>query len=333
MCRRSELLPLPVFPTTARWVVRRSELIVTRQREATPSTIANPSESPETSRSPWRRSRALFQILAKKWSNAFGMGRGGSNYSEVSNDDFLEPLPGDLLRGVMEFDFVNLEGGEDRADLGHVVQAQYELTLYPLQPFRHLYEIVVGKVVTVERPVVVGRIEIKESGRPIIPPEHVLIRQILDLHPRHALSRLLKEFRQTFGVEGRRLGNVRTVVAPAHEARIGVLREVEVARSTLHVGQRIRIGAHHEIEPAATRHHEAHGTDQLVRVGLGDPEEVHHVTVKVIDDLDRGRWLAEKYLRAATERLDIGGVRREHFNDLLGKCPLAADVTEGADHE
>src|SRR5215472_4252239 len=229
MCRSSELLPLPVFPTTPRWVVRRVELIVTRVRETTSSTIASPSESLDTSRSPWRRSRTLFQILAKKWSNTFGMNEGW-NYSEVRDDNFLEPLPGDFLRGVMKFDAVNLEGCKDRADLRHVVQTQHELALYSLQPFRHLHEIIVGQVEAIEGAVIVRRVQIEQCGRAVIPPEHVLIRQILDLNPCEALPRLLKEFGQAFGIEGGQLGNVRAVVAAAHEARIGVLGEVEVAR-------------------------------------------------------------------------------------------------------
>jgi hypothetical protein len=59
---------------------------------------------------------------------------------------------------------------------------------------------------------------------------------------------------------------------------------------------------------------------------LADAEEVHHLAVEIVQNLDLRRLFAEKNLSASGKWLDIGCVFRKHLDDLLGNSTLAADI-------
>ena len=65
---------------------------------------------------------------------------------------------------------------------------------------------------------------------------------------------------------------------------------------------------------------------------LAYAEEVHHLPVKIVQDLDLGGFLLEKYLGTSRECFHERFVRRERIDDLLCYRALAADVGQGATH-
>jgi len=62
---------------------------------------------------------------------------------------------------------------------------------------------------------------------------------------------------------------------------------------------------------------------------LANAEEVHHLTVQVVQDLRFRRRFSKKNLPAAQERFDVRVVLREYRNDLIRQRVFAADVGEG----
>ena len=65
---------------------------------------------------------------------------------------------------------------------------------------------------------------------------------------------------------------------------------------------------------------------------LADAEQVHNVTIKVVQNLDR-RWLLMKQnLCTSGERLHVRRMFRKELDDFLCKTVLSADIWEGANH-
>jgi hypothetical protein len=67
-------------------------------------------------------------------------------------------------------------------------------------------------------------------------------------------------------------------------------------------------------------------------VQLANSEEIHHLSVKIIQYLYLGLGLAEKNLCSATEGLTINFVDREERDDFRRNCSLASDIGQRSYH-
>lgn len=92
---------------------------------------------------------------------------------------------------------------------------------------------------------------------------------------------------------------------------------------SLDVRQARWIGRFEELEPLPAHKPKMQVANELLMMLLADSEEIHDLTVQVIDDLDFGRLLVKQHLRSACKGLYIGGVLREYLNHPIGQPVLS----------
>jgi hypothetical protein len=128
---------------------------------------------------------------------------------------------------------------------------------------------------------------------------------------------LFKELREFVEIESRRLDYVPVIVGMSHEARKGILEKIEVPRRPLNVRQGRWIGCLLMVKRSATHESEAEIPDELFVMQLADAEEIHELTVEIIQHFDGGGLFVKEHLRAACECLNVGRVFRKYLNDPL----------------
>jgi hypothetical protein len=97
---------------------------------------------------------------------------------------------------------------------------------------------------------------------------------------------VFKELWEFGEIESRRLDYVPVIVGMSHEARKGILEKIKVPRGPLNVGQGRRVGCLLKVKPLATHESEAEIPDELFVMPLADAEEVHDLTVEVVQHFD-----------------------------------------------
>src|ERR1039458_2053065 len=65
---------------------------------------------------------------------------------------------------------------------------------------------------------------------------------------------------------------------------------------------------------------------------LAYAEEIYHLAVEIVQDLNLGWLLLEEHLCAARKRFDVCRVFRKDIDDLLRKRALASDVGQWTSH-
>src|SRR5664280_1470640 len=143
---------------------------------------------------------------------------------------------------------------------------------------------------------------------------------------------VFNELGKVLKVESRRLDYMPVVVRVADEACKGTLQEIHEPRRPLDIGEGCRIGRLQEIKHLSADDPEVKIAKQLLIMLTANAEEIHDLSVEVIQHLDLGRLLVKEHLSASRERFDIRRVFRKERNHPLGQCPFSANVREWSNH-
>ena len=112
-----------------------------------------------------------------------------------------------------------MEATEQGANFRHVVEGQDELAFDLPQTLRELRKVSLFKVVPIEFPPEIWRIEKKERRRPVVVAEHRFVRKTVNLYSFQSLMSVFNELGKTFWVEPRRLDHVPMIGGMAYQAR------------------------------------------------------------------------------------------------------------------
>jgi hypothetical protein len=80
------------------------------------------------------------------------------------------------------------------------------------------------------------------------------------------------------------------------------------------------------VKRSAAHESETEIPDELFVMPLADAEEIHDLTVEVVQHFDSGGLFVEEHLSAACECLDVSRVLREYLNDPLCETVLPTYV-------
>src|ERR1019366_5410816 len=97
---------------------------------------------------------------------------------------------------------------------------------------------------------------------------------------------VFKELREFFEIESRSLDDVPMIVGMSHEARKGILENIEVPSRTLNVRERRGIGSLQKIEGPAAHEREPKIPDEFLVMQLAHAEQVHELAVQVVQHLN-----------------------------------------------
>ena len=143
---------------------------------------------------------------------------------------------------------------------------------------------------------------------------------------------LPEDLRNTRRVVVGGLGHAVVEGLPYDQSAERVFLEVEEPSRPLNVGERCGICPRLKLVQFAAGRPIAEVAHKLLIVQLADAEEIDDLEVQIIEHLDiRGRLVKEHL--APPGRLHIGGVLGQHGDDFCGKTVLAADISQGSDHE
>ncbi len=260
----------------------------------------------------------LFGLLFRPALRALGR--------KVHDEDFAVPPTGMFLCGVRELDALHPEAVEDLSHLGYVIQGEQKLPFDGPQNLGKMLKILRFEVVVVQLFSEVRRVEKEECRRAVEIANDFVIRKFFDLDTRKPFMCVMNDLGELFRVEPRRVDHVPVIRRAAHEARKGILEDVEVSRRPLDVCEAFRIGPAQKIELAPAYDCEPQIPNEFLMVVLTDPEEVRDLVVEVVQDLDFRARLVKEHLCSSRKRLDIGLVLRHELNDAFRERAFSSDV-------
>jgi len=201
---------------------------------------------------------------------------------EIRDEHFFIAAASFLLRGVEQLDVTELELLEDSPHLGDIVQGKHEFCLQTRETLRHFLEVLCSEIVSIELQTEIRRVEVEECFRSIESLKDLFIREILKLHSRKSLVRLLDDFGKTFRIKSWRLRNVAFIVQVADQSGVAIFQEKQMSSSALDVGERPWIGRLEQLMPLPAHEHEAQIANQFLVMLLADAEKVHHLAVEIV---------------------------------------------------
>src|SRR6185312_2484751 len=102
---------------------------------------------------------------------------------------------------------------------------------------------------------------------------------------------------------------------------------------SLNIREPFRARGPQKLEPLAACKHEPQIAKQLLVVGLADAEEVHDLSIEVIEDFDGQGLFMKQNPRSARECFHIRLVLRKYFADLLGEAVSPSYIRKRSDHD
>jgi hypothetical protein len=236
---------------------------------------------------------------------------------EVHDEYLSVAASGGFLRGVMQIDRFDPKSCKQRSNLRYVIQRQNEFSPDVAKALCQNSEIIFVEVVPVELAPEVRRIKIEERVGTIKSLEDLLIGKTFDLNPFQSFMGIFKELREFFEIESRPLDHVPMIVGMSHETRKRILENIEVPSRPLNVRESRWICCLQQVEQLTAHEGKTEISDEFLVMRLAHAEQVHELSVQVVQDFDGRGPFTEEHLGSACECLNVRLVLRKYLNDRL----------------
>ena len=175
---------------------------------------------------------------------------------EISDQEFGKPFASFTLGRVVEFDFALLEIAENLSYVRYIIYGQNELATKFAETLGEHFEVLIREIEPIEIFAPIRRIKVEERLGPVVPLEHLFIRQRFYLDPRQAKMCVGDDFLNARRIEVGRPGDRVTVGASPNQTGKCIFLKIEESCRALDIGQRRRILGFEQREQLPARQRE-----------------------------------------------------------------------------